>query len=310
VGRHLAVVLDSGEDPDRVGGLLGRGARHAAEHRGGPSPRPGLVPAPLLAVADHGPQRLLGLPVGGLHAVDPQEREQVGGLPAHVGDQAPVGLVARGAPAEGPQPLLQAGDLPGQNLPHKTGVADGQRVVEDAAQGVGDLGLAGHRVLDHPGGAPQQMRKAALVAGLIETPVGRPAVALQHTTEVGAQDGGRLVVAAALRDVVDAGVVAHIHPQPCLAPRHPPAGLIGGDRRRSPQRAKQGLLGAAGASGQAVQGLLQPPGVTPIPPSSLRITATLATGTPRPTCSQAASATALGPSMAPAAASASEVCSG
>ena len=92
------------------------------------------------------------------------------------------------------------------------GVADGERVQQQPADGVRDLGLPGDGVADQLPGPAQQVRQARLVLGVGEAPVGRPPVAFQDAGEPRAEDALGLLVAAARRDQVHGCVVADEHP--------------------------------------------------------------------------------------------------
>ena len=169
------------------------------------------------------------------------------------------------------------------------------------------LGLPSDRVADQLLAAPQRMRQAGLMGGVLEAAVGRLAVAFQHAGVALAEDRRRVLVAVAWGDPVDRDLRADEGPQPRSCATDPPAGLVGRDHGTGPHAHGQRLVGGLGTAGGPSHRLDDPPGVIAMPswPSSAAI---LPAGTPSPLLSQAASATARGPSWAPAAPSASEVC--
>ena len=114
----------------------------------------------------------LGAPVGGLHAGGPQEGEQVVTLAGQVVQQPTVGRVAGGPGHQAVNRGLQrpdlGGELPGLQDAGVAVLAQRQRVLQDAAHRVRGLGLPGDRVADQLPAAPQQMRKAGLMGGMLE----------------------------------------------------------------------------------------------------------------------------------------------
>jgi hypothetical protein len=96
--------------------------------------------------------------------------------------QPAVGRVAGGPGYQsvnrGLQRLDLGGELPGIQRAGVAVSAQRQRVLQDAAHRVWGLGLPGDRVADQLSAAPQQVRQAALVGGMLKAAVGRPAVAL------------------------------------------------------------------------------------------------------------------------------------
>jgi hypothetical protein len=145
------------------------------------------------------------------------------------------------------------------------------------------------------------------MGGVLEAAIRRPAVAFQHAGVALAEDRRRVGVAAAWGDPVDRDLRADEGPQPrpCPPTRQPVSSGATTGLARTP-------AANAWSVGWARRAALRPawttpPGVTWMPswPSSAAI---LPAGTPSPLLSQAASATARGPSWAPAAPSAAEVC--
>jgi hypothetical protein len=104
-------------------------------------------------------------------------------LAGQVVQQPAVGRVAGGSGHQSVNRSLQrldlGGELPGVQGGSVAVLAQRQCVLQDAAHRVRGLGLPGDRVADQLTAAPQQMRQAALMGGMLEAAVGRPAVAFQ-----------------------------------------------------------------------------------------------------------------------------------
>jgi hypothetical protein len=139
-------LQEAGEQLDRVAALLGGGAQHAGEDLPGVSAGPGTVAAPGLAGDHGGADGLLGAPVGGLHAGHPQEGEQVLALGGQVVEESAVGRVAGGPGHQLVDLRAEAvglGDQPGLiRGSGVVGVAEGERVLEDAGAPRAGCGLA------------------------------------------------------------------------------------------------------------------------------------------------------------------------
>ena len=81
----------------------------------------------------------------------------------------------------------------------------------------------------HRATATEQMRQTGLMRGVDELPVGRPAVALQHTGIVGAEHPRRLRKAAPVFNRVGRGIRCRKCPQPVRMAADFPPGFIGRD---------------------------------------------------------------------------------
>jgi hypothetical protein len=86
-------------------------------------------------------------------------------------------------------------------------------------------------IADEIAAAPQQMGHTCLIDGAREAAIRRPAVADQDAGEVGAQDGGGLVEAAAMLNRIDGRIGRDEGPQPMQAAADLPSRFIRGDDR-------------------------------------------------------------------------------
>jgi hypothetical protein len=153
------------------------------------------------------------------------------------------------------------------------------------------------------------VRQAGLVAGVDKSPVRRPAVAFQHPGVVLAEHRRGLLIATPAGDPVDRDLVADKRPQPRLGLADPPAGLVRGHHRAGPHRLDQRLVGRPGTLGGPADRLNDATRSDTHPSWSSSL-AILPADSPRLLLSHDASATTRGPSCAPAAPSALEVCAG
>jgi hypothetical protein len=104
-------------------------------------------------------------------------------LACQVVEQPTVGRVAAGPGHQSVHRGLQTldlGELPGLQDVGVAVLAQRQRVLQEAAHRVRGLGLPGDRIAEQLPAAPQQVRQAALVGGMLEAAVGRPAVAFDR----------------------------------------------------------------------------------------------------------------------------------
>ena len=99
----------------------------------------------------------------------------------------------------------------------------------------------------------QQVADAALVRGLGELSIGRPAVAHQDAGERGAEDAGVFIKAAAGRNHRDRRVGRHICRQPPEGRLDPPAGFISDDHGAGTHGLHQRGVGRRGLGGRAMQ---------------------------------------------------------
>jgi hypothetical protein len=143
------------------------------------------LPPQLLRVTTAGADGLFGAPVGGLHAGQAQEPEQVLAFAGEVVEQPAVGWVAGGPGHQLVELRAEAVGLAGQGGPIQgarvVGVAERERMRKDAAYRVRGADLPAVGVGEQLQAASQQVRKAALVARVGEAAVRRPAVAFQHS---------------------------------------------------------------------------------------------------------------------------------
>jgi hypothetical protein len=143
-------------------------------------------------------------------------------LVGQVVEQSAVGWVAGGPGHQlvdlRAETVCRSGEGDGVHGAGVVGVAEGERVLKDAAHRVRGVGLAPVGVGDQLPAAAQQVRQAALVARVREAAIRRPAVAFQHAGIVLAEHLGGVLVAPPACDTVDGDLVADERPQPCLAP--------------------------------------------------------------------------------------------
>ena len=137
-------------------------------------------------------------------------------------EQSAVGWVAGGPGHElvdlRAEAVCRSGEGDGVHGASVVGVAEGERVLKDAAHRVRGAGLAPVGVGDQLPAAAQQVRKAALVARVREAAVRRPAVAFQHAGIVLAEHLGGVLVAPPTGDTVDGDLVADERHSHALTP--------------------------------------------------------------------------------------------
>jgi hypothetical protein len=176
--------------------------------------------------------------------------------------QPAVGRVA-GPPTKEPvdrraKALGLGSDGGGVQVPAVAGVAHRQGTLKDPAHRVRGAGLPPLGVADQLDAAAQQVRQAALVGGVGELPVRRPAITLDDPGIALAEDRGGILVATTWCDPVDGDLVADERPQPGPSPADPPAGLVGGDDRAGPDPIHQGAVGRRSPSARPRQRLDHP----------------------------------------------------
>ena len=111
-------------------------------------------------------------------------------------------------------------------------------------------------------------------------------------------------------DGLDRRVGRRKGPQPVEDGTAPPARLIGTNDRTPPDLRAERRVRRRGHARRAMQHLGEPPGVTVSPTRSRSSVAILSSDTPQCLCNRTVIVTTPGPSCAPAAPNASEVCSG
>ena len=213
------------EELDGIESLLDGGAQCAHDPALGPSPPPGPVASPDLAVDDGGPDRLLGPPVGGIDAGTGEVGEQRVDLVSEVGDQLSVLVVGMGLLAQQWHALGQVGGHPQALLLRQSpGIeASEEDLLHLSRRGPRPVGVGGQELV-----APsKQVRSTRLVLGLGELSVDDPPVAHDDTGEVLVEQLFGFLEAPAVGHVVGGGSVVRHHPQPGTLASDSPTGLVG-----------------------------------------------------------------------------------
>src|SRR5262252_4219384 len=103
--------------------------------------------------------------------------------------------------------------------------------------------------------AADQMRQTGLMAGVVELPIRRPAVAHQHAGEIGAEHRCGFVKAASMLNRIDDGRRRREGPQPPELARDFPTRFIGTDDRTPAYLLTQGVVRRLRLPRRAMEGV-------------------------------------------------------
>jgi len=210
---------------------------------------------------DGGAQCVLGAPVGGIErrieeeAEDglefgPQMRREAAGIGESAGSRRDQLIEAVDVVAARHREAMVR-DLPGA-LPSPRGERGLQQGLHARRKRM--IRMVEH----HRATAAEQMRETGLMRGVDELPVGRPAVALQHTGIVGAEHPRRLGKTAPVFDRVGRGVRCRKRPQPVRMATNLPAGFIGRNDGTAAHLRAQRVIGRLGLARRAMDRVDQP----------------------------------------------------
>lgn len=216
----------------------------------------GTIAAAHFSGDDRGPERVFGAPVRGVDGIRvEQEREHRRKLDREMGSEIARDATGARAIDEGVELIVQmaTGDRQPMSryLAAPKAIARGERALQDALDVRREMVLA--VIGDQRATPPEQMGQTGLMNRVIEAAIGRPPVAHQRPGEVGAEDRGGLLEAAARQNGVHGRVGCGERPEPLQLAADFPARFIGTDDGTVTDLRSQRVVGGTRAIGGAVQ---------------------------------------------------------
>ena len=223
----------------------------------------GTIAAAHFSGDDRGPERVFGAPVRGVDGIRlEQEREHRRKLDREMGSEIARDATGARAIDEGIELIVQMATRDRQPMSRylatPKAIARGERALQDALDVRREMVLA--VIGDQRATPPEQMGQTGLMNRVIEAAIGRPPVAHQRPGEVGAEDRGGLLEAAARQNGVHRRVGCGERPEPLQLAADFPARFIGTDDGTLTDLRSQRVVGGARAIGGAVQRVHEPAG--------------------------------------------------
>jgi hypothetical protein len=236
---------ESCDDGRRVQLPLVNRAEHTGEDLVGVRASTRAIAATDFARHDGGPQRVFGSPVRRVNGRVEQEGEGPRALVREMmgkgaRDARPAGLVDERIESID-EMSARDGNAVRRDGAGTPAVAHRESLLDQRGDGGGEAVLV--VIADKIAAATQQMGHTRLIDRAREAAIRRPAVADQDAGEVGAQNGGGFLKAAAALNRIDGRVRRHERPQPVQVTADPPSRLVGRDDRTAPDRLTQSGVG-------------------------------------------------------------------